>query len=38
MLAITGGTGAYQAAHGQMRLHVHSSSPLEYDFFYQVEF
>jgi allene oxide cyclase len=38
MLAITGGTGAYQGAHGQMRLHVHSSSPLEYDFFYQVEF
>ncbi len=38
MLAITGGTGAYQEVHGQMRLHVHSNTPLEYDFFYQVEF
>jgi allene oxide cyclase len=38
MLAITGGTGAYQAAHGQMRLHLHSTKPLKYDFFYQVEF
>lgn len=38
MLAITGGTGAYQGAHGQMRLHLHSTTPLKYDFFYQVEF
>jgi hypothetical protein len=38
MLAITGGTGAYQLARGQMRLHVHSNKPLKYDFFYQVEF
>jgi len=37
MLAITGGTGVYQEARGQMRLHVHSNSPLEYDFFYQVK-
>jgi allene oxide cyclase len=40
MLAITGGTGAYQGAHGQMRLHLHSTKPkpVKYDFFYQVEF
>jgi allene oxide cyclase len=37
MLAITGGTGAYSEARGQMRLHVHSNSPLEYDFFYEVK-
>lgn len=39
MLAITGGTGAYNAAHGQMRLHVHSVTKklTKYDFFYQVE-
>jgi Allene oxide cyclase len=39
-LAITGGTGAYQDAHGQMRLHVHTivnGVTTEYDFFYQVE-
>jgi allene oxide cyclase len=39
ILAITGGTGAYNAAHGQMRLHVHSVTKklTKYDFFYQVE-
>lgn len=39
MLAITGGTGRYSEAHGQMRLHARGN-PLgsEYDFFYQVEF
>lgn len=38
MLAITGGTGAYSAAHGQMRLHARGN-PIgsEYDFIYQVE-
>ena len=39
-LAITGGTGAYKDAHGQMRLHVHTivkGVATEYDFFYQVE-
>ncbi len=40
ILAITGGTGAYNNAHGQMRLHVHTvvnGVTTEYDFFYQVE-
>jgi hypothetical protein len=39
ILAITGGTGAYNSAHGQMRLHVHSVTTklTKYDFFYQVE-
>ncbi len=40
ILAITGGTGAYQDAHGQMRLHVHTivnGVATEYDFFYQVK-
>ncbi len=39
-LAITGGTGAYKDARGQMRLHVHTivnGVTTEYDFFYQVE-
>jgi allene oxide cyclase len=38
-LAITGGTGAYQDAHGQMRLHARTivnGVTTEYDFFYQV--
>ena len=40
MLAITGGTGVYQEARGQMRLHVHTvvkGVTTEYDFFYQVK-
>ena len=40
MLAITGGTGAYKEARGQMRLHVHTvvnGVTTKYDFFYQVE-
>jgi allene oxide cyclase len=37
ILAITGGTGAYRAAHGQMRLHLRNNSPLQYDFFYEVD-
>ncbi|HLZ81628.1 MAG TPA: allene oxide cyclase family protein [Ktedonobacteraceae bacterium] len=39
-LAITGGTGAYQDAHGQMRLHARTivqGVTTEYDFFYQVK-
>ena len=39
MLAITGGTGRYSEAHGQMRLHARGK-PLgsEYDFIYEIEF
>jgi allene oxide cyclase len=39
ILAITGGTGAYQDAHGQMKLSVHTCKKCgtEYDFFYRVE-
>jgi allene oxide cyclase len=40
ILAITGGTGAYQDAHGQMRLHARTivnGVTTEYDFFYQVK-
>ena len=38
MLAITGGTGRYSEAHGQMRLHARGK-PLgsEYDFIYEIE-
>jgi allene oxide cyclase len=38
ILAITGGTGLYQDAHGQMRLHA-TGNPLgsEYDFIYMLE-
>ena len=39
MLAITGGSGRYMDAHGQMRLHARGN-PLgsEYDFLYHVDF
>ncbi len=39
ILAITGGTGAYSAAHGQMTLHLRGifKKIAHYDFFYQVE-
>jgi hypothetical protein len=39
ILAITGGTGAYNAAHGQMTLHLRGvvKKVTQYDFLYQVE-
>ena len=36
MLAITGGTGAYRAAHGQMKLHARNAKGTEYDFIYDL--
>ena len=37
VLAITGGTGAYKAARGQMKLHTRNKEGTEYDFLYEVE-
>lgn len=34
-LAITGGTGAYAGAHGEMHLHARNADGTEYDFIYQ---
>jgi hypothetical protein len=36
-LAITGGTGDYSDAHGQMQLHSRNPEETEYDFTYEVE-
>jgi allene oxide cyclase len=36
MLAITGGTGAYRDAHGQMKLHARNAKGTEYDFIYDL--
>jgi len=36
-LAITGGTGAFKEARGQMVLHDHFGNGTEYDFIYEVE-
>lgn len=36
MLAITGGTGAYVGAHGQMMLHARNPDGTEYDFTYEI--
>ncbi len=35
-LAITGGTGAYKGAHGQMTLHARNDKGTEYDFTYEI--
>jgi allene oxide cyclase len=35
-LAITGGTGAFSTARGQMNLHARNAAGTEYDFIYQV--
>ncbi len=35
-LAITGGTGAYKGARGQMSLHARNAQGTEYDFIYEV--
>jgi hypothetical protein len=37
VLAITGGTGAYRAARGQMTLHARNADGTEYDFTYEIE-
>ncbi|UQX13591.1 allene oxide cyclase family protein [Candidatus Mycobacterium methanotrophicum] len=37
VLAITGGTGGYQAAHGQMALHARNPEGTEYDFTYTID-
>jgi allene oxide cyclase len=37
ILAITGGTGKYRNASGQMRLHARNDKETEYDFTYEVE-
>jgi len=36
MLAITGGTGAYKEARGQMKLHARNAQGSEYDFTYEI--
>jgi hypothetical protein len=36
MLAITGGTGAYATARGQMTLHARNDQGTEYDFVYEI--
>ncbi len=36
LLAITGGTGKYDAAHGQMRLHARDAKGSAYDFVFSV--
>lgn len=36
VLAITGGTGAYHDAHGQMSLHARNPEGTEYDFVYEI--
>jgi allene oxide cyclase len=36
-LAITGGTGDYSDAHGQMQLHSRNPDETEYDFTYEIE-
>jgi allene oxide cyclase len=37
ILAITGGTGAYNEARGQMTLHDHFGDGTQYDFIYELE-
>jgi hypothetical protein len=37
ILAITGGTGAYRDARGQMTLHARNAEGTEYDFTYEIE-
>lgn len=37
VLAITGGTGAYAAARGQMKLHARNEKGTEYDFVYELQ-
>ena len=37
VLAITGGTGKYRSAGGQMRLHARNDKETEYDFTYEVD-
>jgi hypothetical protein len=37
VLAITGGTGAYSSARGQMKLHPRKPDGTEYDFVYEIE-
>ena len=36
VLAITGGTGAYKEARGQMKLHARNAQGTEYDFTYEI--
>lgn len=36
-LAITGGTGDYSEAHGQMQLHARDPEETEYDFTYEIQ-
>jgi allene oxide cyclase len=36
VLAITGGTGAYHQARGQMKLHARNAKGTEYDFIYKI--
>jgi hypothetical protein len=37
VLAITGGTGKYAAARGQMKLHARDSKGTAYDFVYELQ-
>jgi hypothetical protein len=37
VLAITGGTGTYSKASGQMKLHARNEKGSEYDFIYEIE-
>jgi len=36
-LTVTGGTGAYRGAHGQMTLHARNARGTEYDFLYDLD-
>ncbi len=36
ILAITGGTGAYDGMHGQLKLHARDAKGSEYDFVYEI--
>jgi hypothetical protein len=36
VLAITGGTGAYAEARGEMQLHARNAAGSEYDFTYRI--
>ena len=37
VMAITGGTGKYSTARGQMKLHARNDKGTEYDFVYEIE-
>ena len=36
ILTVTGGTGAYDGMHGQLKLHARDAKGSEYDFVYEI--